>query len=71
MADEKIPHEDNETPDLTDSDVKRMDEDTEQNAEPGAGAGHGPGSEGPVGGGDPEDGYDPKTEGGNTQVKPG
>lgn len=72
MTDEKIPHEDNQTPDLTDSDVKRMDKDTEQNPEPGAGAGHGPGSEGVGGGGDiPEsDTAAPQGQGaGNQQVK--
>jgi hypothetical protein len=35
MGDE-VEHVENATPDATDDDVKRMDADTEQNAEPGA-----------------------------------
>jgi hypothetical protein len=35
MTDETI-HKDNATPDATDDDIKRVDEDTEQNARPGA-----------------------------------
>lgn len=70
MADE-VTHEGNQTPDASDDDIKRMDKDTVQSPNPGAGADEGPGSEGPTGGGDPEDGFDPKTEGGNMQVKPG
>ena len=53
MADETT-HEDNATPEASDDDVKRMDEDTEQNADPGAGAGQGPGAS-PLGGGADED----------------
>ncbi len=72
MTDEKIPHEDNETPDLTDADIKRMDSDTEQNPNPGAGADQGAGSSVPTGGGDIQemaDAADPKEGGGNQQVK--
>ncbi|HEV2061150.1 MAG TPA: hypothetical protein VGR11_17490 [Solirubrobacteraceae bacterium] len=69
MADEKIPHEDNQTPDVSDDDVKRMDKDTEQNPNPGAGANEGAGADNPVGGGNVEERADPKTEGGTTQVK--
>jgi hypothetical protein len=69
MSDEAIPHTENDTPDLTDADVKRMDADTEQNAQPGAGANQGAGSDGPTGGGDIQENSDPKAGGGNQQVK--
>lgn len=65
-----IPHTDNDTPDATDDDIKRMDKDTVPPA-PGAGANEGAGADNPVGGGDVEERTDPKTEGGTTQVKAG
>ena len=36
MTDESVTHEGNATPEATDDDIKRMDADTEQNANPGA-----------------------------------
>ena len=67
MADE-VAHEGNRTPDASDDDVKRMDADTEQNANPGAGVDQGAGSDGPTGGGDVEENSDPKAGAGNQQV---
>jgi hypothetical protein len=67
MTDETT-HEDNQTPGAADDDVKRMDADTEQNANPGAGATQGAGSDGPTGGGDVEENSDPKAGAGNQQV---
>ena len=69
MSDETIPHEDNQTPDVADDDIKRMDADTEQNPNPGAGVDEGAGSSGPTGGGDVQENADPKEGAGNQQVK--
>ncbi len=65
MADE-VTHDDNETPTASDDDIKRMDKDTVPqpgDSRPGESEDEGAGAEGPVGGGDPEDGHDPKEAG--------
>ena len=71
MSDESVEHVDNATPDASDDDIKRMDKDTVPqpgDTRPGESVDEGPGSDGPVGGGDPEDGHDPKAGAGNQQV---
>jgi hypothetical protein len=60
---DEVEHEDNATPTTTDDDIKRMDADTEQNANPGAavdqqGVGNNPGEST-----DPDSADDPKSGG--------
>jgi hypothetical protein len=68
MTDETIPHEDNETPDVTGG--ERLDKDTpnQGDARPGASANEGAGADNPVGGGDIQENSDPKAGAGNQQV---
>jgi hypothetical protein len=59
MTDETT-HEGNATPDATDDDIKRMDADTEQNANPGASVDEGAGA-GPQSSTDTDEVEDPKS----------
>jgi hypothetical protein len=60
MADE-VEHVDNATPDATDDDVKRVDEDTEQNADPGAAVADQGAGQSPKDSTDPDQYDDPKS----------
>lgn len=62
MSDE-VTHEDNDTPTATDDDIKRVDEDTEQNANPGAAVSDQGVGQAPTDSQDTDENNDPKSAG--------